>query len=142
MFIEPTELPFNVLIGLRYSDNADYMFMLEDKNQYQNHVGTVHASAQFALAEATSGHYLKQEFFSELPDLIPLLKKVEVRYRKPAKGKLFSKAALKDVNKQEVIASINEKGNALASVETFLFDKDANMVMQSLYEWYVILQTE
>ncbi|MDR1160304.1 MAG: DUF4442 domain-containing protein [Syntrophomonadaceae bacterium] len=140
--MDATDLPFNILIGLQYAaDSSDYLFMLEDKNQYHNHVGTVHASAQFALAEATSGHYLKQQF-SELPNLILLLKKVESRYRRPARGKLFSKAALYNVNKEEVIDSINKNGKALAHAEAFLFDKNAELVMQSLYEWYLMLEKE
>ena len=56
------ELPFNKILLIKKSDEPDTILMLEDSVKYQNHLGTIHASAQYALAEATSGEILKSIF--------------------------------------------------------------------------------
>lgn len=83
--------------------------MLNEKPEYRNHLNTVHASAMFALAEATSGHYLL-EHFNELSDIIPVVRKVEVKYRKPVVGVVYSTARFLDMEKTDVIEAINQKG--------------------------------
>lgn len=56
------ELPFNRFIGLEPSTDSEYLLMVRDRQEYLNHLNTVHASTQFALAEATSGFFLQNEF--------------------------------------------------------------------------------
>ncbi|MDR3286929.1 MAG: DUF4442 domain-containing protein [Prevotellaceae bacterium] len=134
--MDVTKLAFNEFVGLKFSDNSDYLLMLENKPEYSNHLNTVHASAQFALAEATSGHFLFREF-SELNDVIPVVRKVELKYRKQATGKIFSTARFIDTSKTEIIKSLNEKGRVLLSVEVSLFDAENTLVMQSVFEWFI-----
>ena len=52
-----TDLPFNWLIDIKLSADTAYLLSLDDKENDTNHLGTVHASALFSLAEATSGHF-------------------------------------------------------------------------------------
>ena len=52
-----TKIPFNQFIGLKISDKSGYLLMLDNRPEYRNHLDTVHASAMFALAEATSGYF-------------------------------------------------------------------------------------
>lgn len=134
--MDVTKLPFNEFIGLKPSDHPDYLLMLENNANYFNHLETVHASAQFALAEATSGHFLLNEF-AGLDDIIPVVRKVEVNFRKPANGEIYSTAKFLHTEKEEVLEAINQKGRALLNVEVSLFDKDAKAVMRSVFEWLV-----
>ena len=110
--------------------------MLDNKSEYRNHLDTVHASAMFALAEATSGHYLLGQF-DELPNIIPVVRKVEVKYRKPAFGIVYSAAKFRDTDKINIIDPIHQKGRVLLSVEVSLFDKEEVLIMQSVFEWFV-----
>ena len=83
--IDVLEIPFNKFLGLQQADpNNGYIFKLEPKKEYQNHLGTIHASALFALAEASSGEFLFNQFKDYRLDLIPVVRKVEVKYSKPA----------------------------------------------------------
>lgn len=134
--MDVTQLPFNEFIGLQYSDDPRFLLMLDNKSEYRNHLDTVHASAMFALAEATSGHYLLGQF-DELPDIIPVVRKVEVKYRKPAFGIVYSAAKFRDTDKATIIDSIHQKGRVLLSVEVSLFDKEEVLIMQSVFEWFV-----
>ncbi len=133
------KLPFNEFIGLKFSDNPDFLLMLDNKSEYRNHLNTVHASALFALAEATSGHFLLGEF-TGLSGVIPVVRKVEVKYKKPSAGSIFSKAKFQDAEKAEILDSLNSKNRALINVEVSLFDETNTLIMQSVFEWFVTVK--
>lgn len=130
------KLPFNHFVGLKMADKGEYLLMLDNCPEYRNHLDTVHASAQFALAEATSGHFLLNEF-SELTDIVPVVRKVETKYRKPTSGVIFSKAKFIDGEKQGILDSLNQKGRTMMKVEVLLFDEADALIMESAFEWYV-----
>ena len=137
--MDVTKIPFNEFIGIKLSSNSDYLLMLDDKPEYLNHLSTVHASAQFALAEATSGYFLLNEF-NNLTGIIPVVRKVEVKYKKPSTGKVFSKAKFCETTKNEVLESLMQKGRVLLKVEVTLYDESDIAVMQSVFEWFVSKQ--
>ena len=85
------KLPFNEYIGLAESTDSEYMLMLQNDEKYLNHLNTVHASALFALAEATSGLLLLADF-KDLTDIMPVVRQVETKLNKPAQGQVFSTA--------------------------------------------------
>jgi acyl-coenzyme A thioesterase PaaI-like protein len=134
--MDVTKLPFNHFIGLKISNKNDYLLMLDNCTEYRNHLDTVHASAQFALAEATSGHFLLNEF-SELTDIVPVVRKVEIKYKKPTTGFVFSKAKFFETERNEVLEVLNQRGRAILKVEVSLFDENEILIMQSVFEWFV-----
>ena len=134
--MDVTKLPFNHFIGLKISNKSDCLLMLDNRTEYRNHLDTVHASAQFALAEATSGHFLLNEF-SELTGIVPVVRKVEIKYRKPATGSIFSKANFLETEKKEVLEALSQKGRAILKVEASLFDETEKLIMQSVFEWFI-----
>jgi acyl-coenzyme A thioesterase PaaI-like protein len=134
--MDVTKLPFNEFIGLKFSTKNGYLLMLENKPMYRNHLNTVHASAQFALAEATGGYFLLNEL-SLLTDVVPVVRKAEVKYRKSVTDALFSKAKFQDIEKEEIVEALVQKGKILLKVEVSLYDNDSNLVMQSVFEWFM-----
>ena len=134
--MDVTRLPFNEFIGLKLSDEPNYLLKLDDRAEYLNHLNTVHAGALFTLAEATSGHYLLGQF-DELPDIVPVVRKVEIKYRKPAIGAVYSNAAFLNTGKSEVLEALAQKGRVLLEVEVSLYDRSGTTVMQAVFEWFV-----
>ena len=134
--MDVTKLPFNRFIGLKISDKAGFLLMLEARSEYRNHLNTVHASALFSLAEASSGHFLLREF-SGLTEIVPVVRKVETRYRKPATGVVFSKAKFLETERNEVFEALRTRGRALLKVEVSLFDEHEVPIMHSVFEWFV-----
>jgi len=134
--IDVTKLPFNHFIGLKISTKNGYLLMLDNRSEYRNHLDTVHASAMFALAEATSGHFLLNEF-SELTNIVPVVRKVEIKYKKPTTGGVFSKAKFIETEKNGTLEALTERGRAIIKVEVSLFDETEVMIMQSVFEWFV-----
>jgi hypothetical protein len=53
-----TELPFNNFLGIHPAHDTAHPLQLPSGSQYLNHLGQVHAAAQLALAEASSGELL------------------------------------------------------------------------------------
>jgi acyl-coenzyme A thioesterase PaaI-like protein len=131
------DLPFNQLIGLSVSDNPEYFLMLTNDNKYTNHVQTVHAAALFALAEGTCGHFLLTKFDDIEGDVFPLLRKSEVKYKKPAIGKIYSKVQLVNDTIESFTANFIEKSRALMLLKVELFDKNGVLVFQGDFEWFV-----
>lgn len=62
--MDVTKIPYNQFIGIQKTEtNSEGLLRLEKDEKYTNHLNTVHASAQFALGEATSGAF----FTGEIP---------------------------------------------------------------------------
>ena len=130
-------IPFNKLIGLEQSSDPAYLLSLPAKMEYENHIQTVHASALFALAEASSGLFLLNEF-AGLENIIPVVRNVEIKYRKPARGTILSTASLV-TDKTEVLESLQRKRRVLIPVHVSLYDSNALLVMHATFEWFVLI---
>ncbi len=133
--MDVTTLPFNALVGLAHSDDGRYLLMLPAGEKYKNHLDTVHASALFALAEATSGVLLLSEF-ADRPDLASVVRKVETRYRNPGQGAIYSSAVLTE-DKALLLAELDERGRGFAHIMVDLFDTEAKPVARFEFEWFV-----
>jgi len=131
------ELPFNKYIGLEKSSDSDYLLMLAEKDEYLNHLSTVHASALFALAEATSGFFLLNEF-QKLENIIPVVRNVETKYKKPAFGKILSTAGFVNINKEKILEELEINQKILITVRVLLYDLEKTKVMQSDFKWFVV----
>ena len=70
-----TELPFNNLLRIHPASDAAHLLQLPSGDEYLNHLGTVHAAAQLALAEASSGEFLLRHFGSA-ENLVPVVRRV------------------------------------------------------------------
>ncbi|MFY8022029.1 MAG: YiiD C-terminal domain-containing protein [Bacteroidia bacterium] len=132
-----TELPFNRLIGLSVSDSPAYLLKLSDDVQYTNHVQTVHAAALFALAEGTCGHFLQIHFEAEAKNMFPLLRKSELKYKKPAKGAIYSKAELLGSDIDSIKNELLHKTRLSLLIQVNLYDENQTQVFQGEFEWFV-----
>lgn len=134
------EIPYNKFIGLRKSDKpTEFILMLESKAEYINHLGTVHASALFALAEASSGQFLLDQFVVYNLPLIPVVRKVEVKFNKPANGVIYSKAAIIDSTTETIVEELKEKKRVLLKIRVDLFNSNSEKVFTSVYDWFITM---
>lgn len=132
------EIPYNKFLGLQQDDsNNGYIFKLEHKKEYQNHLGTMHASAIFALAEASSGEFLLNQFKDYKLDIIPVVRKVEIKYSKPANGKIFSKACIIDADITDIINELENKNRVIIKVKVDVFNDNDEKVFTSTFDWFL-----
>jgi acyl-CoA thioesterase FadM len=130
------ELPFNRFVGLQLSDDPGKLLQLPASEQYLNHLGTVHASAQLALAEATSGEFLLREL-GAAGDLIPVVRRMECKFRKPANGALTSSVTTPISTLEELKLTLNTKGRALITIDVELHDAAGNHTLSATVEWFI-----
>lgn len=134
-----TDLPFNKIIDIKLSDDKDHLLRLDAKKDYTNHLGTVHASALFSLAEATSGQFLLINFPEYDSGLIPVVRQVEVKYKKPANGKILSTAILIDHTIDEIKEQLETRKRTSLRLKIDLYDSDKVNVMTGIFEWFITL---
>lgn len=131
------DMPFNKFIGIKRAENTEYIFMMDNSDEYSNHLGSVHASATFALAEATSGEFLINTFREYIERIISTLRRVEMKYRKPTNEKIYSKAEMSEEDLEKTKKDLAEKGRALTRIKVSIYDESGFIIMQSIYEWYL-----
>jgi hypothetical protein len=81
--ISVIELPFNQHLGIQIANDPSKVLKLPAGGQYLNHPGTVHASAQLALAEASSGEFLLRAM-GDMQGIVPVVRRLESKFRKPS----------------------------------------------------------
>ncbi|MBA7528676.1 hypothetical protein ES705_20864 [subsurface metagenome] len=134
------EIPFNKFLGLQKADtDDDFILKLEERKEYLNHLGTLHASIMFALAEATSGEFLLKQFKDYKLNIIPVVRKAEIKYSKPGNGTVYSKADFVDTNTNEIIDELNNKKRVIIKVRVDIYNEDLNKLMTSIFDWFIAL---
>lgn len=132
------DVPFNRHLDIKMAnDHAEYLLTMDAKPNHLNHLGTIHASALFSLAEASGGEFLLQSFGDISHQVIPVVRKAEVRFRRPARGRIKSKAGFSGQEKEEVLDELLNNDRAFINVKADLYDEDDTMVFSSIFEWYI-----
>lgn len=131
-----TELPFNRFLGLESATDTAHLLRLPSSPQYLNHLGTVHASAQLALAEATSGEFLLRAFGPD-SGVIPVVRRLESKFRKPARGALTSTVTTPPEALDQLRADLAAKGRATISITVELQDDSATHNLSATVEWFI-----
>jgi hypothetical protein len=139
--IDITKVPFNQLLGISLSKDTDFLLQLDNRKEYTNHLDTVHAAALFALAEGSGAQLLLKAFPEEIIDnVIPVLRKVDVSYKKPATGVIKSKAILKNDTIEHITLELQTKKRVLITTMVELFDEQNVKIFAANFEWFVVLK--
>ena len=139
--IDITKVPFNKFLGISLANNPEYLLQLDAREDYTNHLGTVHAAALFTLAEDSGAQLLLKSFPEEIIDnVIPVLRKVEVSYKKPATGVIVSTASLKDTTIDLVTEQLLSKKRVSIVTLVDLFNESKTKVFSANFEWFVVLK--
>ena len=135
--MDVTALPFGQLIGLeRTPPDGDFLMALPDGPQYHNHLGTVHAGALLTLAESASGEFLLRRFGLP-PGLVPVVRRLEARFRRPARGRVAARASAEAADLARLTADLAAKGRALVRVAVEVVDEGQAVALSAVVEWFV-----
>ncbi len=130
------ELPFNRFIGIAMSDQPTTCLKLPEGAQYQNHVGSVHASAQMALAEATSGQFLADKL-GDRTDIMAVVRRFEAKFSRPALGALWAHAETSPEEFKAALDELASKGRTLFTVRVAVVDGENQVTLKSAVEWFL-----
>ena len=136
-----TELPFNSLLGIRQAGEGPHLLQLPSSSQYLNHLGTVHAGAQLALAEASSGEFLLKHFGSA-HGLVPVLRRVEAKFHKPANGSIKSTASAAPESLARLDAELSSKGRSVIGMTVEIYDESGAHTLSATFDWFIQRQKE
>ena len=129
-----SHIPFSSHIGISYIDNH---LAISPSHQLENHIGTIHASALFTLAETASGAFLQEEFPNLSDKVIAILRSSNVKYKAPTQKTTLAYVSISEEEKDRFITQLKRKKRATISVNVILKDTDNTTVMQGIFIWFV-----
>jgi len=129
------EIPFVQKVGLtRHKDG--YLILPMDQSN-ENHIQTVHASAQFTLAETLSGEALQKMFPQFIGKVVPILRESQIKFKKPASGNIHGLACIHEEAKLKFEEQMAKKGRAAIRVEVEIKNENEIVTCIGYFEWFV-----
>jgi len=135
--MEISSVPFVAHNGLQIDETNN--LVLPFTPNVENHLATVHAGAQFLLAESASGYYLLTAFPEYVGKVIPLLRQSTIKYRQQARGTLRSQVVLDDGAAEKFSYALSEKGRALIDLTVEVIDDAGELTCSASFRWFVQL---
>jgi len=134
-------VPFVRLLGLQIIDmTADSVEAeLPVRPDLLNHVGTMHAAAQFGLGENTSGAMAFVAFADLMAGgAIPLVTEAKITYHRPASGTLRARATLALDEQQRVRADYAAAGKTRYELPVQLTDANGIVTTTLQVSWVLL----
>ena len=129
------EIPFVDKVGIQR--NADGELELPFCTGVQNHLETIHASAQFTLAETASGEILRKSFPDLVGKVIPVLRESQIKFKRPANKKIVAYPSVTAESLSKFEEQISKKGRATITVEVQVKDIDGTATCTGTFKWFV-----
>jgi len=133
--MEILNIPFVSKIGLQKCAEGNLRLLYAEENS--NHLKSLHAGAQFTLAETASGNYLQSNFPDLAPVVIPVLRDAQVKYKKPAMKDLKAYVSIKDEVRSKFFTQIGGKGRGLIALDVLLKDSDGITTFEGTFNWFI-----
>ena len=133
-----TDLAYNQALGIRDAPpDAAHLLELPFGLLIHNHLKTVHAAAQFSLAEATSAECLQRNYGAELGDVFAVVRGVEVKYRKAATADLLAYGTPDEFTRAHLLAEMKARGRSKAVILIDLKDRAGTLTFHGQFEWFI-----
>lgn len=132
-------IPMNATVGVRITDVGPGWATGEcpDTPPFRNHLGTIHAGAQFLLAEAVSGAAFAGAFVQYVGEAVPLIEKLDTHYVGRAVGDLTARAEINPAALPAAYAEYGADGRARLLVRVTVKDGEDKPVMEAQAHWYL-----
>lgn len=135
--MDVTQIPFNQFLGIKKAaDTATHLLEIGDSVSYTNHLGTVHASVQLALAEASSGEFLLHTLPEFGDKVLAVVRRVEAKFKNPMQGPVFSRAATPEADLKRSAEALSTKGRAILPVTIEIVDTAGTVGLVATFEWF------
>ena len=136
--LKATDLAYNQALGIRTAPaGSAHLLELPFAPLVLNHLGIMHAAAQFSLAEAASAECLQRQFGAAVGEVFAVVRGVEVRYRRPATGDLFAFGAPDEQTRDRLLTELASRGRASALILIDLKDHAGTLTFHGKFEWFI-----
>ncbi|MBN4082192.1 YiiD C-terminal domain-containing protein [Mariprofundus ferrooxydans] len=129
------KIPFVRKVGIEKNDDG-FLYLQFDESVY-NHLQSIHASAQFTLAETASGEILQMEFPELVGKVVPMLRDSQIKFRKPALQSVIAYPSISDDSVQKFKELLLKKGRASISVNVEVKDNEGTTTCTGVFNWFV-----
>lgn len=133
--MDVTEIPFVKKVGI--TKTKDNQLELAFTTDTHNHLKTMHASAQFTLAETASGEFLQTLFPELVGNVIPVLRDSSVKFKKPVTNNIIAYPSMSDETREKFNLQFNKKGRASLCVDVEIKDTEGTVTSVASYNWFV-----
>jgi acyl-coenzyme A thioesterase PaaI-like protein len=135
--MDVTQLPFNRLVGLEpAAADSGFLVSLPDGPQYTNHLGTVHASALLAVAEAGSGAFLLDRL-GDAVGVVAVVRRLEAKFRRQASGRVSARAAVAAEELARWASDLASHGRVSPAVLVEVVDAAGAVVLSATVQWFI-----
>ncbi len=136
--LRATDLAYNQALGIRNAPpGAAHLLELPFAPLVENHLKTVHAAAQFSLAEAASAECLQRNYGAALGDVFAVVRGVEVKYRKPAASELLAYGTPDECTRAQLLSVMAARGRSKAVILIDLKDRSGTLTFHGQFEWFI-----
>lgn len=132
-------IPMNATVGVTITDVGVGWAtgQCPDAPAYHNHLGTIHAGAQFLLAEAVSGAAFAGAFAAHIAGAVPLIERLDTHYVGRARGSLSARAQARAGDLPAALEEYAQEGKARLTVDVSVRDAEDREVMRAVAHWYL-----
>jgi acyl-coenzyme A thioesterase PaaI-like protein len=136
--VKATDLALNRLLGIVPAPaDATHLLEMPFTAPLHNHLGTMHAAAQFALAEAASAECLQRHFGDAAAGVFAVVRGVDMKFRKPATGDLRAFGAPDESTLARFANELDTRGRAVAVILVDLKDHAGTLTLHAKFEWFI-----
>jgi acyl-coenzyme A thioesterase PaaI-like protein len=136
--LKATDLAYNQALGIRDAPaGAIHLLELPFAPLVQNHLGTLHAAAQFSLAEAASAECLQRHFGATIGQVFAVVRSIEVKYRRPATDDLLAYGEPDALTRDQLVTELNGRGRTAAVILIDLKDRAGTLTFHGKFEWFI-----
>lgn len=128
-------IPFVSKVGITRTPEGTLQLPFDES--VQNHLQTVHASAQFALAENASGEILQTLFPELVGKAVPVMRDSQIKFRRPANTTLIAHTSVEKEEVDKFRAQFERKGRSAIAVNVELKGANDEVVCTALFNWFV-----
>lgn len=126
------DLPFNNYMGFTSSEDG---VKLDVKKHHLNHLGTVHATVLYGLAEACSGKYIINLLKRGRSDTMAVTRSGNIKYKAPVSSNISAVVSDLSFEPNHVIERLESRGIARLTVSILISDDAGNAVANADYDW-------
>jgi thioesterase domain-containing protein len=122
-----SSIPIVKLMGLKViSMSKGHVKLMMPLKENMNHVGTMYAGSLFTLGEIIGGAIFVATF--DISKYYPLVKDVQISYRKPALTDMTVEATLTNEQVQQILLGLEEKGKADFNLKLELLSTNGEII--------------
>ena len=130
------DVKFARLLGVQRAQQSSVM-ELPFSDNVQNHIGNMHASAQFGLAEIASGDFLRRHFPELDGKAMAVVRRAEIKYSKAVDEDLQAFAWIEEQEESRFRKQLADRSRALLSVHVKLKTADEETATSAVYHWFI-----